>query len=241
MKDSYYFQHDYFARNDPKLVEVMMAHGMAGIGTFWCIIEMMYEQGGKLPVASCKSIAFALHVDCNMVDDIFHNYGLFQIDGDFITSKSVAERTEKRNAITETRRNAARKRWADANVMQTDANAQKSDANDVHCIAKIKDKEKDKENIISPKGDKAKRTAFVKPTSDEIKSYLVEKGITNVDAERFFDFYESNGWMVGKNKMKDWRATVRNWSRHDFRTPAAPSRPASSKSSPTPNVNDIWK
>lgn len=51
---------------------------------------------------------------------------------------------------------------------------------------------------------------FKKPTIDEIEAYCKERS-NNVNANRFYDFYESKGWMVGKNKMKDWKASVRTW------------------------------
>ena len=54
---------------------------------------------------------------------------------------------------------------------------------------------------------------FEPPSIEDVKAYAGEKGYANVDAERFCDFYESKGWMVGKNKMKDWKAAVRNWNR----------------------------
>lgn len=53
---------------------------------------------------------------------------------------------------------------------------------------------------------------FTPPTTEEVREYIREKGY-NVDAEKFVDFYESKGWMVGKNKMKDWKASVRTWAR----------------------------
>lgn len=59
----------------------------------------------------------------------------------------------------------------------------------------------------------SKRKNFVKPTKEEAAEYMRETGITSFSVDQFFDHYESNGWMIGKNKMKDWRATVRNWSR----------------------------
>lgn len=59
---------------------------------------------------------------------------------------------------------------------------------------------------------KEKATRFIPPTLDEIRAYVAEKKY-NVEPEKFLDFYESKGWMVGKNKMKDWKAAVRNWSR----------------------------
>jgi len=51
---------------------------------------------------------------------------------------------------------------------------------------------------------------FNKPTIIEIKDYCLERN-NKIDANSFFDFYESKGWMVGKNKMKDWKAAVRTW------------------------------
>jgi hypothetical protein len=64
------------------------------------------------------------------------------------------------------------------------------------------------------KEDIKKKQVFQTPTLSEIKDYILEKHY-QVDAERFFDYYESNGWRVGKNPMKDWRASVRTWSRSD--------------------------
>ena len=57
---------------------------------------------------------------------------------------------------------------------------------------------------------------FRKPTVEEIEAYCKEKGYTYTDAEGFFDYYESVGWLVGKNKpMRDWKASVRRWERDE--------------------------
>ena len=63
-----------------------------------------------------------------------------------------------------------------------------------------------------------KRKRFVKPTLSEIEQYCIERK-NNVNAEQFFDYYESNGWKVGKNSMKDWKAAVRTWERSEYRKP----------------------
>lgn len=55
---------------------------------------------------------------------------------------------------------------------------------------------------------------FVKPTLEEIETYCKERN-NNVDAQRFFDFYESKGWKVGNQPMKDWRACVRTWEKRE--------------------------
>lgn len=58
------------------------------------------------------------------------------------------------------------------------------------------------------------RKRFVKPLIADIETYCAQMGI-NIDAHRFYDFYESKGWKVGSQPMKDWQATVRNWGRRE--------------------------
>lgn len=58
-----------------------------------------------------------------------------------------------------------------------------------------------------------KTKKFVKPTVEEIRTYCKEIG-ANINPEQFYDYYESKGWMIGKNKMKDWKAAVRTWKRN---------------------------
>ena len=62
----------------------------------------------------------------------------------------------------------------------------------------------------SVRGEKAKR--FYPPTIDEVKQYCEERK-NNIDPMAFIDFYSSKGWMIGKNRMKDWKAAVRTWER----------------------------
>ena len=69
---------------------------------------------------------------------------------------------------------------------------------------------------INNKKENIKRKKFEKPTLDEIKAYIKEKQMTNVDPEYFYDHYEANGWQIGRNPMKDWKATLRNWDRNRF-------------------------
>ena len=81
-----------------------------------------------------------------------------------------------------------------------------------------KDIEIEKEIHSSAKSTTTKRKRFEKPTLSEIKEYCIERN-NNVDAQHFYDYYESNGWKVGKNSMKDWKAAVRTWERSEYRKP----------------------
>lgn len=75
-----------------------------------------------------------------------------------------------------------------------------------------------KDSIGKNRIDKSNSThTFVPPTVDEVKAYCDERN-NKVDPDRFVDFYSSKGWMIGKNKMKDWKAAVRTWEKDDRKT-----------------------
>lgn len=153
MKKTYYFQHDYNARNDPKLQAVMIKYGLAGIGAFWCIVEMLYEQNGTLPITSISSIAYTLHADEEMLKNIVCKMDLFECNKKIFWSRSVRKRLGLINEISDIRRKAAEKRWksskkSDAKAMQmqckSNAKAQNNDANAMQTECKcnaIKEKE----------------------------------------------------------------------------------------------------
>lgn len=73
---------------------------------------------------------------------------------------------------------------------------------------------KDTNNKINNNIKSIKRSLFTKPTINEIKEYCKERN-NGIDAEAFYDFYESKDWYVGKNKMKDWKACVRTWEKRN--------------------------
>jgi hypothetical protein len=79
----------------------------------------------------------------------------------------------------------------------------------------IRSKEVKKERIEEQIDSVSMRSrAFTRPTLQEILGYFIELGSTADEANKFFDHYTANGWKVGKNAMKDWKATARNWNRN---------------------------
>ncbi len=84
-------------------------------------------------------------------------------------------------------------------------------------IEKEKDLEIDRETEIEQEQEKpqGKAKRFTKPTLAEVQAYCNERN-NKVDAEHFYDYYEANGWKVGKNSMKDWKASVRTWERNGY-------------------------
>lgn len=99
---------------------------------------------------------------------------------------------------------------------QEEANESKnnqSKANESHKEKKRNNKEKERNeketiNIVS-------LTRFVPPTEDEVALYCVERR-NHVNAQKFVDYYSSNGWKVGRNPMKDWKAAVRTWEKSEI-------------------------
>lgn len=259
MKETFYFPHDYNARNDPKLQRLIMKCGCDGIGIYWCIIEQLYEQGGKLPNNHIETIAFNLHTTKTIVEEVVFGSNLFAFDDDFFWSKSVMKRLENRSLISSKRSEAGRKGGApmgnnnaskqhnDNNIANLDScknnqmiecktskNNQMLEKNNQKQAIKekeIKEKEIKESTSNEVESIRAKRTAFVPPTLEEVSAYVSEKGYS-VDAERFIDFYTSKGWMIGKNKMKDWKAAVRNWHKGSIET---------RNKARNNNINDEWK
>lgn len=79
------------------------------------------------------------------------------------------------------------------------------------------DKISKEKNSIDKNRKEEKRKNFVKPTIEEIEEYCLERN-NGINANAFYDFYESKDWFVGKNKMKDWKACVRTWEQRDTKT-----------------------
>lgn len=71
---------------------------------------------------------------------------------------------------------------------------------------------------------KEKKDIFRKPTFEEVSTYCLERN-NGIDPEQFIDYYESKGWVVGKSKMKDWKACVRTWERNRKGKPTAIKNP----------------
>lgn len=222
MKRTLYFRHDYNARNDPKLQDVMSTHGVAGIGIYWCIIEVLYEQGGMLPMKTCNTIAFSLHTQSGIVESVVKDFGLFQYDDECFWSDSVKSRVVSFNSVSEKRKAAALTRWQAATAEQHD-----EPTTEVQTQVEPPPQE--------PPKEQPKRKCFIPPTVEEVREYIQLKGYP-IDAETFVAFYESKGWMIGKNKMKSWQMALVTWMKQRNNGGYRQTRSATTR-----NCNDEWK
>lgn len=142
MKDSFYFSHDYIARNDPKIKKLIMKHGMGGYGIFWAIIEDLYQNTNVLRL-EYDSISFDLRTDVDTVKSIINDFDLFTINEDSFSSMSVQRRLEEREQKSIKARKSISSRW---NNVKENTNVIRNE----YERNTIKEKKrKEKENIIS--------------------------------------------------------------------------------------------
>ncbi len=204
VKEVYYFSHDANARNDPKISKLRVAYGLEGYAIYWIIIEMLREQSCyKLSLSDYDAIAMQSQCDPdtvhNLINDSIEKFKLFMSDGEYFWSNSLLKRMEQKADKSEKARQAALSRWndkkEDANAMRTHSERNASKVKE----SKVKEKDKVK---------------FTPPSIDEIKQYCKERN-NNIDPEQFHAFYSAKGWMVGSNKMKDWKQAVITWEKRD--------------------------
>ena len=123
-KDTFYFSHDYNARNDEKIKRLIRKHGMVGYGIFWSIVEDLYNNANALHL-DYEGIAYDLRSDSDTVFSVINDFDLFVFDVNSFGSLSVQKRLDERNDKSIKARESANKRWNNANALQTqsDSNA----------------------------------------------------------------------------------------------------------------------
>ena len=182
MKKTFYFSHDYNARSDPKLIKLRAKYGMEGIGVYWCLIEMLYEQGGEIKTEDIETIAFELRIQHELLNSIIKDFNLFKINSKNFYSASVKNRLTTQKNITKKRKEAALRRWKsinkdDANAMQMQCNSN-TNAMQMQCNSnaikrkesKVKESKVNKVNKVSNKHKetKYKHKEDISPPSSEI-------------------------------------------------------------------------
>jgi len=186
MNKSYYFPHDFNARNDPKLIKLMMKYGMQGIGIFWCIVEMLYEQNGNLEVSECETIAFELRIDVNIILDIIENFELFEKKDGKYFSKSVKKRLNKIKQKSESAKKGASKRWKNK-ALPNNANALDTDS------------ERNTNAMLEQSEGNANKRKEIKGKESKINN-------SDIDLIRFEIFWDCYDKKVGKpHSIEQWK------------------------------------
>lgn len=234
-----YFSHDIDMRNDIKVKVLRRKFSHTGYAV-WCFMleyltdctnfEFDYNEVSQELLASDFDVPVA---ELREIIDYSVKIGLLQHEDGKIFSAAHKRRFVRMLEVRQRRAEAARRNgrkggnpnfkkgqpnpyyWTTESVMEDNPNITQETTEDNPIVEQSNvEYSRVKKQKESPKGEKKTASRFSAPTVDEVRAYAQEKGY-NVDPEHFVDYYTSNGWRVGRNPMKDWRATVRTWASRD--------------------------
>ena len=201
-----WFPHDYNATRDVKIMRLIREGGAAYYGMYWHVVEMLHYTPDAQYDDVIDAVQMVLRVastDVQHAVDFMLQLGLFTADDSgAVKCQRIERNMQIRNQVTERAKQAANKRW-NTNAMQTHSN---SNANAMLLQDKtIQDKIEDTKDVRTD----VRRTRPI-DESDAV-AYFATLGMPADEAQRFTDYYTANGWKVGRNPMKDWKAAARNW------------------------------
>lgn len=150
---SYYFPHDYNARNDVKVLFLRQQLGMEGYGIFWYLIECLADSGGKLPLKIVSLLSSQMGVDEKIVKEVINNFDLFKISDNQFSSDRLTHHLDGIKLFSESGKKGALVRWGDRVVngvaireVNTPPNANKIKED----IKKIKEEDNKSSSIEEP-------------------------------------------------------------------------------------------
>lgn len=238
-----YFSHDIDMRNDIKVKALRRKFSHTGYAV-WCFMleyltdctnfEFDYNEVSQELLASDFDVPVA---ELREIIDYSVKIGLLQHEDGKIFSAAHKRRFVRMLEVRQRRAEAARRNGRKGgnpnfkkgqpnpyyrtteSVMEDNPNITQEITEDNPIVEQSNvEYSRVKKQKESPKGEKKTASRFSAPTVDEVRAYAQEKGY-NIDPEHFVDYYTSNGWRVGRNPMKDWRATVRTWASRDRAQP----------------------
>lgn len=196
MKDAFYFPHDANAHEDHKMLALRVKCGWEGIGLYWTFIELLRSAPTYTYPFDLATLELGLstpQATLKPVLEVCFEAGLLVKKDGFFYSDSLTRRMAD----------------ADAKRLRLSEAGRKG--------ARLK------AGLSHPSaGKEKKRKESNRPTLDEVRAYCGGRG-NRVDPDKWFAYYESNGWRIGKNPMKNWRAAVHTWEKSQFNQPPAPA------------------
>lgn len=209
---------DFFKRHDIRIIE-SMPNGKDYILFYLKLLVESVSHEGNLRFSdtipySNEMLATVTDTNIDIVRSalkIFTELGMIEVlDDSTIFMSEVLKMIGSATGDDEARE-AARLRKQKQRERERLALEQLRDSH-VTCHVELEKEKELKKELDIELESKEKRKRFTPPTLDEVKAFIRENNYT-VNADRWFDYYSANGWKVGKNPMKDWKASVRYWNK----------------------------
>ena len=199
-----WFKHDSNAQADAKLERLIIRHGLEGYGLYWYCLELIVGniESHNLTFelehdAEVLAHRLRMHVDkVNEMMAYMIDLGLFEINDQRVTCLKLAKRLDSSMTSNPKFRQII-KESHDAVMMPSAAS---------HDSVMQEEKRREEKRRVS---------RFAPPSVNEVAEYAKSKGYS-INATKFVNYYEANGWMVGRTKMKSWKHAVANWASNDF-------------------------
>ena len=228
-----WFKHDTDAITDAKIKKLIMRFGADGYAIYFHCIELI---AGSV---SEHNITFELEHDAEIIADNLKiqgtsdtsavdrvnqimryivSLGLFEENNGHIFCFKILKRLDTSMTSNPKMREiiTSAKKSHDTIMINHDGIMQEE--------KRREEKRIDNKDTRETPDKPAKRATFQKPSLDDVKAYCQERK-NKVDPAKFLAYYDSNGWKVGRNAMKDWRAAVRTWEGNGYDSKPSYSKP----------------
>ena len=219
-----YFPLDVDIDQDDKVQLIEAQFGVIGFGILIKIFMKIYKEGYFYEWTEKEQLLFSrrINVDINQVNDVINEclkWGLFDQKlykkYSILTSKGIQSRymeaVRRRKQVQIIKEYFLIDQSKYSNIIFVNINPINDDNNTISEDVNVSNNPQSKVKESKVKESKVKNI-FIPPTLEEVTEYCRERN-NGIDPQRFIDFYSAKGWMIGKNKMKDWKAAVRTWER----------------------------
>lgn len=214
-KDTFYFSHDYNARNDPKILELRSEYGMEGVGIYWCLIETLAEQENGYIIASLMgglSVGFSIPKGMLIgIVDFMVKIDLLCKDEIGFYSRRMMEHKRLRKTLSDKGKEGAEKRWKNSPPISPPNAKERKEKKIINDIPIWK---KDFSAYQKECSEEFTRLSTDKIFLEKLKTYNPDVNILKSLQKLYDDYWNTEEGWINKKKSKvnkiNWATTISN-------------------------------
>jgi Domain of unknown function (DUF4373) len=209
MNKSFYFQHDYNAANDHKILFLRQQFGIEGYGIYWYIIEQLAQSNGRLPIKIVPVMAMQIQTTPDKVLAVIHNYDLFTIDENHFFSQRLLKQIEFRAELSESGSVGAKKRWDKYRLKQAENSPPISPPNAPAYAKERKGKERKGEFIEDSVSDWSSWGDSIVKGEDHIWEQMRGRKVSQDEMDSFLSVATRNKWTM--ESQQEFRTSLKGF------------------------------